>query len=154
MKFWLLFRGSTHQDSSIDISFSTLDLMSKKPWRLLFQGGTDRQTDTDLESSCGNMSATKIFQLKAQKFELATDSNMHPQVWGCIIIMEVEYLYSVLHCYSIYWKWPIAFFYWMIGLGSQVFMILNCYCFSLIIFITHKLWVINMMISHSQHIKN
>ena len=59
---------STREDLSIDVSITNLALILTKLWWFLFSewGQTDRQTDTDLESSYGNMSAHKKFQLKAQ----------------------------------------------------------------------------------------
>ena len=45
-------------------------------------GQTDRQTDTVLESSHGNMSAHKKFQLKAQNLWLAVDPYMPPRRTG------------------------------------------------------------------------
>ena len=43
---------------------------------------TDRQTDTVLESSYGNMSAHKKFQLKTQNLWLAVDPYMPPRRTG------------------------------------------------------------------------
>ena len=48
----------------------------------LFSRGTDRQTDTVLESSYGNMSAHKKFQLKTQNKWLAVDPYMPPRRTG------------------------------------------------------------------------
>ena len=45
-------------------------------------GICDRQTDTILESSYGNMSAHKKFQPKAQKYKLAVDRYMQPWMTG------------------------------------------------------------------------
>ena len=45
-------------------------------------GQTDRQTDTVLESSYGNMSAHKKFQLKVQNYWLAVDPYMPPRRTG------------------------------------------------------------------------
>ena len=55
---------STHEDLSIDVSITNVGLILTKLWWFLFSGCG--QTDTDLESSYGNMSAHKKFQLKAQ----------------------------------------------------------------------------------------
>ena len=67
---------STREDLSIDVSITNVGLILTKLWWYLFSGcgqtdgqtdrRTDRQTDTVLESSYGNMSAHKKFQLKAQ----------------------------------------------------------------------------------------
>ena len=59
---------STREDLSIDVSITNVGLILTKLWWYLFSGcgQTDRQTDTVLESSYGNMSAHKKFQLKAQ----------------------------------------------------------------------------------------
>ena len=83
---------STREDLSIDVSITNVGLILTKPGRFLFSGcgqtdrrtdrrtdrqtdgqtdrrtdrQTDRQTDTVLESSHGNMSAHKKFQLKTQ----------------------------------------------------------------------------------------
>ena len=59
---------STREDLSIDVSITNVGLILTKLWWYLFSGcgQTDGQTDTDLESSYGNMSAHKKFQLKAQ----------------------------------------------------------------------------------------
>ena len=63
---------STREDLSIDLSITNVGLILTKLWWFLFSGygqtdgQTDRQTDTVLESSYGNMSAHKKFQLKAQ----------------------------------------------------------------------------------------
>ena len=53
IKFWGSHAVVLVKDLSIDVSIQT-------------DGQTDRQTDTVLESSYGNMSAYKKFQLKAQ----------------------------------------------------------------------------------------
>ena len=65
---------STREDLSIDVLITNVGLILTKLWWFLFSGygqmdrQTDRQTDrhTVLESSYGNMSAHKKFQLKAQ----------------------------------------------------------------------------------------
>ena len=67
---------STREDLSIDGSITNVGLILTKLWWFLFSGygqmdrqtdgQTDRRTDTVLESSYGNMSAHKKFQLKAQ----------------------------------------------------------------------------------------
>ena len=63
---------STREDLSIDVSITNVGLILTKLWWFLFSGygqmdrQTDRRTDTVLESSYGNMSAHKKFQLKAQ----------------------------------------------------------------------------------------
>ena len=71
---------STREDLSIDVSITNVGLILTKLWWFLFSGygqmdrqtdrqtdgQTDRQTDTVLESSHGNMSAHKKFQLKAK----------------------------------------------------------------------------------------
>ena len=67
---------STREDLSIDVSITNVGLILTKLWWYLFSGcgqtdrqtdrRTDRQTDMVLESSHGNMSAHKKFQLKAQ----------------------------------------------------------------------------------------
>ena len=67
---------STSEDLSIDVSITNVGLILTKLWWYLFSGcgqtdrqtdgQTDGQTDTVLESSHGNMSAHKKFQLKAQ----------------------------------------------------------------------------------------
>ena len=63
---------STREDLSIDVSITNVGLILTKLWWFLFSGygqmdrQTDGQTDTFLESSYGNMSAHKNFQLKAQ----------------------------------------------------------------------------------------
>ena len=70
---------STRENLSIDVSITNVGLISTKLGGFLFSGygrtdrqkeqtdrQTDRQTDTVLESSYGNMSAHKKFQLKAQ----------------------------------------------------------------------------------------
>ena len=70
----------TREDLSIDVSITNVGLILTKLWWFLFSGygqmdrqtdgqtdrQTDRQTDTVLESSHGNMSARKKFQLKTQ----------------------------------------------------------------------------------------
>ena len=43
---------------------------------------TDRKTDTILESSYGNMSTHKKFQLKAQNKGIAVDRYMHSRMTG------------------------------------------------------------------------
>ena len=55
---------STREDLSIDVSITNVGLILTKLWWFLFSGYG--QTDTVLESSYGNMSAHKKFQLKAQ----------------------------------------------------------------------------------------
>ena len=55
---------STREDLSIDVSITNVELILTKLGWLLFSGYG--QTDTVLESSHGNMSAHKKFQLKAQ----------------------------------------------------------------------------------------
>ena len=55
---------STREDLSIDISITNVGLILTKPGWFIFSGYG--QTDTVLESSHGNMSAHKKFQLKAQ----------------------------------------------------------------------------------------
>ena len=66
---------------------------------------TDGQTDTVLESSYGNMSAHKKFQLKAQNQELAVDRYMHPRMTGmhnenrdssCIIFSKISETFTLL----------------------------------------------------------
>ena len=63
---------STREDLSIDVFITNVGLILTKIRWFLFSGcgqtdgRTDRQTDTGLESSHGNMSAHKKFQLKAQ----------------------------------------------------------------------------------------
>ena len=67
---------STREDLSIDVSITNVGLILTKLWWFLFSGygqmdrqtdgQTDGQTDTVLESSYGNMSAHKKFQLKTQ----------------------------------------------------------------------------------------
>ena len=67
---------STREDLSIDVSITNVGLILTKLWWFIFSGygqtdrrtdrRTDRQTDTVLESSHGNMSARKKFQLKTQ----------------------------------------------------------------------------------------
>ena len=59
---------STREDHSIDVSITNVGLILTKLRWYLFSGcgQTDGQTDTVLESSYGNMSAHKKFQLKAQ----------------------------------------------------------------------------------------
>ena len=58
------FVASTREDLSIDVSITNVGLILTKLWWFLFSGCG--QTDTVLESSHGNMSAHKKFQLKAQ----------------------------------------------------------------------------------------
>ena len=55
---------STREDLSIDVSITNVGLILTKLWWHLFSEWG--QTDTVLESSYGNMSAHKKFQLKAQ----------------------------------------------------------------------------------------
>ena len=55
---------STLEDHSTDVSITNAGLILTKLWWFLFSGYG--QTDTVLESSYGNMSAHKKFQLKAQ----------------------------------------------------------------------------------------
>ena len=73
------------EDLSIDASNTTVGLILTK-LEIYFLGVySDGQTDTILESAYGkfgNISAHKIFQLKAQNQELAVDSYMHPQMMG------------------------------------------------------------------------
>ena len=65
---------STREDLSIDVSITNVGLILTKLYCDFFSRGTDRwterqtdrQTDTVLESSYGNMSAHKKFQLKTQ----------------------------------------------------------------------------------------
>ena len=65
---------STREDLSIDVSITNVGLTLTKLGGFLFSRGTDRwtdrrtdrQTETVLESSHGNMSAHKKFQLKTQ----------------------------------------------------------------------------------------
>ena len=63
---------SAREDLSIDVSITNVGLILTKLRGFLFSGygqtdrQTDRQTDTVLESSHGNMSAHKKFQLKTQ----------------------------------------------------------------------------------------
>ena len=59
---------STREDLSIDVSITNVGLILTKLWWFLFSGygQMDRQTDTVLESSYGNMSAHKKFHLKTQ----------------------------------------------------------------------------------------
>ena len=59
---------STREDLSIDVSITNVGLILTKLGGFLFSGygQTDGRTDTVLESSHGNMSAHKKFQLKAQ----------------------------------------------------------------------------------------
>ena len=66
---------STCEDLSIDVSITNVGLISTKARVISFlevrtdgqtDRRTDRQTDTVLESSHGNMSAHKKFQLKTQ----------------------------------------------------------------------------------------
>ena len=54
---------STREDLSIDVSITIVGLILTKLGCILFSG-YDRRTDTVLESSYGNMSAHKKFQLK------------------------------------------------------------------------------------------
>ena len=56
---------STREGLSIDVSITNVGLTLTKLGDF-FSRGTDRWTDTVLESSYGNMSAHKKFQLKAQ----------------------------------------------------------------------------------------
>ena len=83
---------STREDLSIDVSITNVGLILTKLWWFLFSGygqmdrqtdgQTDRRTDTVLESSYGNMSAHKKFQLKAQNQWLAVDPYMPPRRSG------------------------------------------------------------------------
>ena len=59
---------STREDHSIDVSITIVRLTLTMLGGFLFSGygQTDRQTDTVLESSYGNMSSHKKCQLKAQ----------------------------------------------------------------------------------------
>ena len=59
---------STRKDLSIDVSITKVGLILTKPGWSIFSGygQTDGQTDTISETSYGNMSAHKKFQLKAQ----------------------------------------------------------------------------------------
>ena len=63
---------STREDLSIDVSITNVGLTLTKLGGFLFSGygqmdrRTDGRTDRVLESSHGNMSAHKKFQLKAQ----------------------------------------------------------------------------------------
>ena len=55
---------STHEDLSTHVSITNVGLILTKPgWFFFLEYG---QTDTVLESSYGNMSAHKKFQLKVQ----------------------------------------------------------------------------------------
>ena len=59
--------SSTREDLSIDVSITNVGLILTKIRMISFLGvRTDKQIDTVLESSYGNMSAHKKFQLKAQ----------------------------------------------------------------------------------------
>ena len=71
---------STREDLSIDVSITNVGLILTKLWWFLFSGYG--QTDTVLESSHGNMSAHKKFQLKAQNYWLAVDPYMPPRRSG------------------------------------------------------------------------
>ena len=71
---------STREDLSIDVSITNVGLILTKLGRFLFSGYG--QTDRVLESSHGNMSAHKKFQLKAQIKWLAVDRYMHPRSTG------------------------------------------------------------------------
>ena len=71
---------STFEDHSIDVSITNVGLILTKLWRFLFSGYG--QTDRVLESSHGNMSAHKKFQLKAQNLWLAVDPYMPPRRTG------------------------------------------------------------------------
>ena len=79
---------STREDHSIDVSIINVGLILTKLWWYLFSGcgqtdrQTDGQTDTVLESSHGNMSAHKKFQLKTQNLWLAVDPYMPPRRSG------------------------------------------------------------------------
>ena len=74
--FWKKKLGShavdTREDHSIDVSITNVGLILTKLWWFLFSWygqmdrQTNRQTDTVLESSHGNMSAHNKFQLKTQ----------------------------------------------------------------------------------------
>ena len=70
LKKKIKFLGSHVPDLSVDVSITNVGLILTKLGRFRFSGcgQTDRrtQTDTVLESSHGNMSAHKKFQLKAQ----------------------------------------------------------------------------------------
>ena len=59
---------------------ANVGLILTKLGLFLFSG--HRQTDRILESSYGNMSAHKKFQLKTQNLELAVDCYMHPGMMG------------------------------------------------------------------------
>ena len=95
---------STCEVLSIDVSVTNVGLIFKKLWRFLFSryrqtDETDKQTDTVLESSHGNMSARKKFQLKAQNKWLAVDPYMPPRRTGmhnnialnCYLFLVLEY---------------------------------------------------------------
>ena len=65
IQFFFLFPWcSTREDLSIDVSITNVGLILTTLWWFLFSGYG--QTDRVLESSYGNMSAHKKFQLKAQ----------------------------------------------------------------------------------------
>ena len=86
---------STREDLSIDVSITNVGLILTKLRWFLFSGYG--QTDTVLESSHGNMSAHKKFQLKAQNYELAIDPCIHG--WrGCII--KRKYIIATMSKYS------------------------------------------------------
>ena len=57
--------GTDKANLSINVSISYYCRTDIDEGRVISRG-TDRQTDTVLESSHGNMSAHKMFQLKAQ----------------------------------------------------------------------------------------
>ena len=88
IKFLHLASCSTCEDLSIDVSITNVGLILTKLWWFLFSGygqmdrQTDRQTDTVLESSHGNMSAHKKFQLKTKNLWLAVDPYMPPRRSG------------------------------------------------------------------------
>ena len=87
---------STRENLSNDISITNVGLILTKLRGFIFSGcgqtdgqtdgridgRTDRQTDTVLESSYGNMSTHKKFQLKAQNKWLAVDPYMPPRRSG------------------------------------------------------------------------
>ena len=62
----------TREDFSIDVSITNVGLILTKPGLFLFWGYG--QTDTVLESSHGNMSAHKKFQLKSSKLVVSCRS--------------------------------------------------------------------------------
>ena len=99
MKFFGLPWCRTREDISIDVSITNVGLiLTKIGWFL--SRGTDRQTNTILEFSYGNMSAHTKFKLKAQNQELAVDRFMHLRMtgmhnWNCQI--------TKVKCYDLYW---------------------------------------------------